>query len=96
MEEMDMSRTASGVSRRTLLRGAALAAGIAGSTALVGPQCAHAQAHKQAKADAGYQDHPNGQQRCSGCTLFMAPSACVIVEGEISPNGWCRSFKAMG
>lgn len=40
-----------------------------------------------------YQDKPgrNGQ-KCSGCRFFRPPSACKIVTGKISPNGWCIAW----
>ena len=41
---------------------------------------------------AGYQDKPNDKQMCSSCTHFQAPSSCQVVEGTISPQGWCRLY----
>ncbi len=55
---------------------------------------------KSSKASVKYQSHPKGSQKCSGCRFFQAgktPSAmgtCKIVEGAISPNGWCTAFTA--
>lgn len=49
---------------------------------------------KVTKASARYQDNPNKGRQCSGCVNFRSPSDCAIVEGPISPNGWCRHFKA--
>jgi hypothetical protein len=46
------------------------------------------------QADAKYQDHPNGTQKCDGCIQFQAPNACKIVDGTISPDGWCQFFGA--
>jgi hypothetical protein len=43
---------------------------------------------------AGYQNSPNQGRRCAQCTHFLKPDACEIVAGEISPNGWCRYYKA--
>jgi hypothetical protein len=51
---------------------------------------------KISKAEAGYRDSPNNGQQCAGCTHFRGPSNCEIVEGPISPRGWCRHFKAAG
>jgi hypothetical protein len=48
---------------------------------------------KESKATARYQDKPNGNQQCGRCAHFRAPNACQIVEGSISPSGWCRHFK---
>jgi uncharacterized membrane protein YgcG len=50
---------------------------------------------KVSKRSARYQDSPKGSQQCSGCTHFRG-GTCEIVEGQISPNGWCRHFKAKG
>lgn len=49
---------------------------------------------KISKPAAAYQDSPKGDQRCGGCAFFRAPDQCGIVEGPISPSGWCRHFKA--
>jgi len=44
---------------------------------------------KVPQASVRYQDQPNGDQKCSGCALFVEPNACSVVEGMISPEGWC-------
>lgn len=46
-------------------------------------------ADKMSKAEAEYQDTPNGILSCATCTLFDAPNSCKVVEGEVSPDGWC-------
>jgi hypothetical protein len=33
-------------------------------------------------------------KKCSGCTLFKAPSSCSVVKGKISPNGYCIAYAA--
>lgn len=48
---------------------------------------------KLAKADASYQDRPNGQQHCAICAHYLPPAACQVVQGEVSPNGWCDRFQ---
>jgi len=40
-----------------------------------------------------YQDKPKGNQRCDGCANFQPPNACKMVEGDISPQGWCSLFR---
>lgn len=46
---------------------------------------------KTSQSAAQYQDTPNGDKNCAGCKLFLADdNTCRIVEGEISPNGYCR------
>ena len=47
---------------------------------------------KTSKAAAKYQDKPNGKQHCAICRFFEKPHSCRLVEGEISPEGWCRFF----
>ena len=41
---------------------------------------------------AKYQATPKDKQRCDGCASFQAPNACKVVEGDISPSGWCQLF----
>jgi len=79
------------ISRRVVLAGAALALGVA-ATGTITTQAAAQQ--KVSQADAKYQDQPKGQQRCDGCVQFQPPNACKIVQGEISPSGWCQLFAA--
>jgi hypothetical protein len=76
------------LTRRSLLRGAALTVG---STALLAAAVTPAEA-KMAQKAAGYQDSPKDGQACSTCALFKAPSSCTLVDGSISPNGWCRFY----
>ncbi|GAC1424921.1 MAG: hypothetical protein NVSMB5_19120 [Candidatus Velthaea sp.] len=39
-----------------------------------------------------YQDKPKGAAKCSNCTLFKPPHGCLVVNGKISPNGWCTAY----
>ena len=47
---------------------------------------------KLTKAAAKYQDLPSGDELCAGCPYFILPGSCVVVEGEVSPTGWCPMF----
>jgi hypothetical protein len=49
-------------------------------------------ADKMTRAQAEYQDAPNGLYSCGMCSLFEAPNACKVVEGEVSKEGWCKAF----
>ncbi len=42
-----------------------------------------------------YQDHPHGGARCASCCMFIPghPARCTMIEGIISPNGWCKYFE---
>jgi hypothetical protein len=70
-------------SRRAALRGAL------GAAALALTPAAQAKVAQQA---AGYQDKPQDGQQCSGCAHFHAPATCDIVDGTVSPSGWCKLF----
>jgi hypothetical protein len=41
-------------------------------------------------ASVQYQPEPKGDQKCSTCVNFIAESnTCKLVEGQVSPQGWC-------
>ena len=45
---------------------------------------------KVSQASVQYQNQPKDDQKCSGCLHFIPESnACALVEGQISPEGWC-------
>ena len=83
------------LSRRRVLRGAALVAGggalIAGG--LTGFSAVAASSKMSQKA-AGYVGKPKGKQRCDNCVQWAAPASCNIVAGPISPAGWCNLYVA--
>jgi hypothetical protein len=74
------------LTRRGVLRVALLAATV--GTAL---RQALAQ-QKMSKAEAEYQDRPKNGLACAACTLFRPPRSCQVVQGDISPSGWCKFF----
>ena len=47
---------------------------------------------KMTRAQAQYQDTPNGIFSCGTCTLFERPKSCKVVEGDVSEDGWCTAF----
>ncbi len=82
------------IPRRALLRQAILAA-LAAIAAAAGAAADEVkEGDKIKKADAHYQYQPKGQQRCAICLQFIPPGKCQIVEGPISPMGWCQFFAA--
>ena len=84
-----LSRGPAQVSRRALLQAAA------GATALLGATAVPATAQiKVSKPSVAYQDQPDSGRRCALCPHFVAPGSCRIVEGSISPQGYCRLFVA--
>jgi hypothetical protein len=91
------------LSRRTVLRGAlAVGCGLWLPIALSGcdskksanssgaDSAAPAAAKKVPQASVQYQMQPKGEQKCGTCANFIAESnTCKLVDGQISPEGWC-------
>jgi hypothetical protein len=79
------------LSRRVFLQRVATYGAGAAIIQGLGSRLANAQA-KAAPNAVSYQDKPKGAQRCDACSSFQPPNACKMVEGEISPQGWCSLF----
>ena len=47
---------------------------------------------KAAKSVVAYQDTPHEGQSCATCLQFEPPSGCKVVEGTVSPAGWCKIY----
>ena len=83
------------ISRRVMLRTLMAFSGVAAGTFLLGHS---ARAQKASREAMQYQEQPMNGQKCSGCSLFIpgestsSKGACQVVEGDISPQGWCVSF----
>lgn len=80
------------ISRRNLFRGALVTVG--GAAALgagLGASPAAAK-DKIAQKLVDYQTMPKMGAKCDGCLQFVAPNACKVVAGEISPSGWCTIY----
>ena len=78
------------ISRRSLLKGAPMAAAAAVSMEGLMSSEAKAQQTKLSQAIAKYQDTPKDGNQCSTCSRFVAPSSCQIVVDPIKPEGWCQ------
>ena len=51
---------------------------------------ATATGEKVPQASVQYQPKPKGDQKCASCMNFIAGSStCKLVEGQVSPQGWC-------
>ena len=79
-------------SRRQLIFNIAVGAGVVGATTLFTRTAAVAAPAKLSQADSGYQNHPNGAQRCELCANWQGPTACKVVAGNISASGWCSLY----
>lgn len=78
------------LSRRLLLQKTMASLGAA---AMIATQTKSASAAiKISKAAVAYQDHPQGDKRCGKCLQFQAPDTCKMVDGPVSPQGFCRIF----
>jgi hypothetical protein len=78
------------LSRRSMLKSFVVVSGAACAGLLSNRQAA-AQG-KASKEAMKYQDHPDGDKKCSECMQFVPPGSCKVVEGTISPNGYCIAF----
>jgi hypothetical protein len=70
------------------------AMGLAGAAALLNLEamstaCAW---EKVSRQEAEYQDNPKDIRMCATCSLFEPPKSCKVVEGDVSPSGWCKLF----
>jgi hypothetical protein len=83
-----MADRASGVSRRRLI---AAAAGATSAMALA-PLGQAGALEKMTQKQAQYQDSPKDIMMCATCTLYEPPKSCKVVEGDVSPSGWCKAF----
>ena len=89
-----MQESSADMTRKDFVAKAVILPALAG---LVIAETAPAQA-KGSKAQFKYQDSPHNGQKCSGCNFFVPGSSakangtCKLVDGSISPNGWCTAY----
>ncbi len=87
------------LSRRELLKGGAMLAsiGVLATTAVITSAPAFAGVPQAAMQ---YRNTPNGKQDCSNCSLYIPGSSakangtCKVVDGSISPQGYCVAYAA--
>ena len=82
------------VSRGEFVRGIVILPALAGLL-VAGTTVAQA---KGSQAQFKYQTKPNGSKKCSNCSLLIpgksatANGTCKVVDGTISPNGYCIAY----
>jgi hypothetical protein len=82
------------VTRKEALTDLLVLPALAGALAVGATTIARADSRTQLQ----YQSTPKGNQKCSGCSLFVpgktatADGTCKVITGAISPNGWCTAF----
>lgn len=91
---MSNERKVRRVSRRDFLA----VGGVAGCALIsIGvADAASAAPKKFTKEQAKYQPVPMHGQRCQICSLWEPPASWQVVEGEISPAGWCILYQPKG
>ena len=72
-------------------KGASPTTGTPDATPAPGSQpAAPAMSIKATQESVKYQGQPSGDQKCGTCVNFLAESStCKVVDGQISPEGWC-------
>lgn len=90
--------TPESLSRRDVLKGIAITAGVVAVGAVTGVNpigAAHAAGKcpgTTPKAALQYRPHPNGKDHCAVCANFIAPHCCKVVAGSVVPDGYCLAF----
>lgn len=44
---------------------------------------------KRSKEKVGYRDEPYEGRSCAKCVLYAGHGECILVDGQVSPDGWC-------
>ena len=78
------------MSRRGVLK--IVAAAAAGATLVGATETALAAKKQKSQAEAEYQDHPHGAERCDKCEPFQPPNKCRTVSGTVAAQGWCKLY----
>lgn len=92
-----MKDSAKDLTRAAFVQGAIVLPALAG---LMFASASPARAGQGSKSQYKYQDKPNGSKKCSNCTFFFpgktatAEGTCKIVQGSISPSGYCIAWSA--
>jgi hypothetical protein len=81
----------SGSSRRTFIKTMGVMA-VAPCGAAAAQEYKPQEQKKLTQKAARYQDRPKGNEACGTCPYFVFPKSCAVVEGEVSPNGWCPIY----
>lgn len=81
------------LTRRKFLGGAVVGGALMGTVLTAQPASA---ASKMSQKAAQYRPTPNGKQRCDNCAFWEPPSSCRLVDGPISPSGWCMIYRPKG
>ncbi|MBI1398215.1 MAG: twin-arginine translocation signal domain-containing protein [Betaproteobacteria bacterium] len=89
-----MNGNESGRGRRRFLGRCAVAASaaMAGTVAAVERPKPKDALRRRTREEVGYRDEPYLGRSCAKCVLYQGHGECVILEGPVSPNGWCTQW----
>lgn len=48
---------------------------------------------KITKMKADYMPDSDKSEKCMGCSKFVEPNSCTLVEGDIQSSGWCKYWE---
>jgi hypothetical protein len=77
--------------RRRLIRNLTVVVGMVGAYAAA-PAPGRAERAKLAPTDVAYRPETKSRARCETCVNWLAPDACKLVAGPISPSGTCGLY----
>ena len=86
---MTLKNRSARLSRRLLL---SKIVSVIGGVAILSASMVRGALAKATQKVAGYQDTPKGDLRCDNCSQFEPPASCKVVDGNISPAGWCKVY----
>ena len=91
-DQSDHGRDASPLSRRAALIQSTTGAAVLACT-LFGCATNSKVQGNAPQAEAQYQQHPSGLERCGTCKHFIPLSGCEIIAAPVQANGWCKYYK---
>ena len=86
----------SGKRRVFLMRAVAVASTLLAKTSLAqerGPDGRYKpEFKKRTREEVQYQNEAYRGRTCAKCVLYQGDGECVILEGAVSPGGWCNQW----
>jgi len=84
-----MTQRGRGLSRRRFLVATAVGACVSIANAQNKPEPG---LRKRSREEVRYQNEPYLGRTCARCVLYQGDGMCVILDGAVSPNGWCNQW----
>ena len=48
---------------------------------------------KTSPEEAEYRAYPNGDEQCSGCSMWIRPDGCAAGDVRTQASGWCEYWE---